>query len=129
MALYKRKKIWWTDFSVNGQRYRQSLDTTDWREAQAKEKELIAQASHGKLAPLNQQFARLGFSEAAERFLADRLPRLAPRSIQTEKERLRPLKAYLGATHLTRISAELIREYVAQRKAVGVSNKTVNLEL
>lgn len=39
MSLYKRKSTWWTDFSVNGQRYRESLDTTDWREAQAKAKE------------------------------------------------------------------------------------------
>ncbi len=50
MSLYKREKIYWTDFSVNGQRYRESLDTTDWREAQSREKELISQASQGKLA-------------------------------------------------------------------------------
>ena len=129
MALYKRKKTWWTDFSVNGQRYRQSLDTGDWREAQAKEKELITQASQGKLAPLCQQFARLDFSEAAERFLADRLPYLAPRSIQTERERLRPLNAYLGSTSLRRISPELIRQYISHRKGAGASNKTINLEL
>ena len=51
MALYKRGKTWHTDFSVNGERFRQSLDTSDWREAQAKEKELIARASQGKLPP------------------------------------------------------------------------------
>ena len=51
MALYKRGKTWHTAFSVNGQRFRQSLDTSDWREAQAKEKELISQASQGKLPP------------------------------------------------------------------------------
>jgi hypothetical protein len=33
MSLYKRRKTWHTDFSVNGQRFRQSLDTSDWREA------------------------------------------------------------------------------------------------
>ena len=49
MALYKRGKPWHTDFSVNGERFRQSLDTSDWREAQAKEKELITQAGSGKL--------------------------------------------------------------------------------
>jgi Phage integrase, N-terminal SAM-like domain len=129
MALYKRGKTWWADFSVNGQRYRASLDTSDWREAQGKQKELISQASQGKLAPLSQQFARLGFSEAADHFLADRLTHLAPRSIQTEKERLKPLKAYFGAMHLMRISPELIQQYVAQRKALDVSNKTVNLEV
>ncbi len=72
MALYKRRKTWWTDFSVNGQRYRQSLDTTDWRQAQAKEKELIAQATNGNLTPASQQFSRLAFRVAVERYLANR---------------------------------------------------------
>ena len=72
MALYKRGKTWHTDFSVNGQRFRQSLDTSDWREAQSKEKELIAQASAGKLAPASKQFSKLTITEAIERYLADR---------------------------------------------------------
>jgi hypothetical protein len=29
MSLFKRGKTWWTDFSINGVRYRMSLDTTD----------------------------------------------------------------------------------------------------
>jgi hypothetical protein len=78
MTLYKRKKIWWTDFSVNGQRYRQSLDTTDWREAQANEKELISQASQGRLVPASQKFARMIFSQAADSYLGERLAYLAP---------------------------------------------------
>src|SRR5215472_16506910 len=115
MAIYKRGKTYWADFSVNGQRYRQSLDTSDWREAQSNVKELIALVSQGKIAPSSQQFARLGFSEAAERILADRSVHLAPRSIQTERERLKPLRAYFAATPLRGISAELIRQYVAHR--------------
>jgi hypothetical protein len=66
MSLYKRGRTWHTDFTVNGQRFRQSLDTTDWREAQAKEKERIAQASEGKLASNGVKYARLGFTEAAD---------------------------------------------------------------
>jgi len=72
MAVFRRNKTWWSDFSVNGQRYRQSLRTRDWREAQAREKELITQASQGKLTPTSQQFARLAFSEAADRYLDSR---------------------------------------------------------
>jgi hypothetical protein len=49
---------------IDGQRFRQSLETSDWREAQAKEKELIARASQGKLAPVSQQFSKLTFKEA-----------------------------------------------------------------
>ncbi len=49
MALFRRNKTWWTDFSVNGQRFRQSLETTDWRLAQQEEKKLITGAETGKL--------------------------------------------------------------------------------
>ena len=66
MALTKRGKTWHTHFFVDGQRFRQSLETKDWREAQAKEKDLIAQASQGKLAVGKQQFSKLSFEEAAE---------------------------------------------------------------
>ena len=65
MALVKRGKTWHTHFFVDGQRFRQSLDTTDYREAQKREKERITQASQGKLAPVSEQFVRLVFGEAA----------------------------------------------------------------
>src|SRR5215469_1039539 len=129
MALYKRKKIWWTDFSVNGQRYRQSLDTTDWREAQAKEKELVSRASQGKLSNAFQKFGRMAFSAAADLYLEERRPHLAPRTIQTEKERLKPLKGYFGALSVNRISGDAVRGYVVERKAGKLSNRTINMEV
>jgi integrase len=129
MAPFRRGKWWWADFSVNGQRYRQPLRTTDWREAQSREKELVTQASTGKLAPSSQQFARLAFAEAADRYVTDRQAHLAPRSIVTERERLKPLKAFFGSTALTRISADSIRQYIAQRKSSGLSNRTINMEV
>ena len=68
MSLTKRGKTWHTHFFVDGQRFRQSLETSDWREAQKKEKELIAQASQGKLAAGSQQFSKLKFhGSCAER--------------------------------------------------------------
>ncbi len=130
MALFKRGKIWWTHFFVNGARYRQSLRTTDWREALQREKELIAQASAGKLAPSSQQFARLAFSEAADRYLDERTAHLAPSSLVHERERLKPLRAYFGAMPAGKINAESVLAYIAQRKAAaGLSNRTVNYEM
>jgi len=129
VALYKRKKTWWTDFSVNGQRYRASLDTTDWREAQSKEKELISQASQGRLATEHQHFGRLAFSHAADLYVAERLHHLAPRSMQTEKERLKPLKNFFASTSLSQIRAASVRQYVAERKAGSLSNRTINMEV
>ncbi len=129
MALIKRGKTWHTHFFVDGQRFRQSLGTSDWREAQKKEKQLVAQASQGKLAPLSHQFSKLTFKEAADKNLAERIAHLAPRSVQTERERLRPLCALFGSIKVHRITVEMVRTYAADRKAANVANKTINLEI
>ncbi len=129
MSLYKRNKTYHTDFSVHGQRFRVSLDTTDWRAAQAKEKELVAQATEGKLNPKSHLFGKVGFTDAAELHTRDRKDLLAPRSIQTEKERLKPLAQFFQQTALRRISGDMLREYVSERKKAGIANKTVNLEI
>jgi len=102
--IYKRGKVWWADISVNGQRYRESLNTTDWREAEREQKKLIERAELGKVATAGKKFGRLGFTEASTRYLEDRMPHLAERTIQTERERVKPLTAYFGSTRLTRIS-------------------------
>ncbi len=139
MALFRRNKTWWTDFAVNGARYRHSLKTKDWREAQAREKELVTQASVGKLAPSSQQFARLAFTEAADRYIEDRTPHLAPRSVDSEERRLKPMRAFFGATPLTRIKPDSVRQYIVWRKEGGfkdkkgksrkIENRTVNMEI
>jgi len=126
VALVKRGKKWHTHFFVDGQRFRQSLETSDWREAQKKEKELIAQASQGKLAAGSQQFSKLSFEEAAKKNLAERIARLAPRSIQTERERMRPLCTVFGSLKVNRITVEMVRSYMTGRTGANVANKTIN---
>ena len=49
MALWKRGRNWWADATVNGQRYRESLKTTDRREARNREKELVKRIQDGKV--------------------------------------------------------------------------------
>jgi integrase len=128
MALYKRKKTWWTDFSVNGQRHRASLDTADWREAQRQERNLIAQAESGKISQPGRALARLAFSVAMERYLTLRLPRLARKTIQTERERSKPLVAYFAAKTVQSIETDDVLSYFAERNRAGISNATINRE-
>ena len=129
MSLVKRGKTWHTHFFVDGQRFRQSLDTTDYREAKSKEKDLIRDAKEGKLAPKRNETAKLPFKEAAERFLKDRTPRLAPKSITTERERTKVVNRTFGDTPVCRITPESVLEYVRNRKEADISNATVNREL
>src|ERR1017187_9398933 len=106
MSLVKRGKTWHTHFFVDGQRFRQSLDTSDWREAQAREKELITQASRGKLAPVSQQFGRLAFGEAANRFLEGRRLDLSQSSQKKERQLLVQPRRFFGAQTLQKITTE-----------------------
>ncbi len=129
MALKKRGDIWHTHFFVDGERFRKSLATSDWREAQRKERELIAEAQKGKLMATRDEFSRLSFGEAADRHIADRIPRLAVRSVQTEKERAKPIKEVIGNIPVWRLTVEQVRSYLRERKAAGRSNATLNREL
>ncbi len=89
----------------------------------------MAEAKAGKLAATKDDFSRLPFRDAAERFLADRIPHLAARSIQTERERVKPLNMRMGETPVWRVSVEQVRSYIRERKAAGRSNATINREL
>ena len=129
MALFKRGKTWWTDFSINGVRYRLSLDTSDWREALSQEKQKIAEAQAGKLSIAGQSFARLAFTEALDRYLADRSVRVALSSQRTELDHAKPLRESFGSTPVARISGESILAYIQQRKGKGMSNVTINMEI
>jgi integrase len=129
MALFRRNKTWWTDFSVNGVRFRMTLNTTDWRKALSREKEKIAEAQAGKLSVAGQSFARLAFSDAVERYLADRLARIQRKTAQAERERARQLKKYFGPTLVGRITADSVLAYIAERKQARMSNSTINRDL
>jgi integrase len=71
----------------------------------------------------------LAFSQAADLYLAERLPHLSSSSIRTEKGRLKPLKTHFATTCLSWIVADSVRLYVAARKAGNLSNRTINMEV
>ncbi len=129
MALTKRGKTWHTHFFVDGVRYRQSLETSDYREALANEKDLIALAKAGKLSAARQGIARMPFAAAAAEFLADRIPHLAPLSVRTEKERAKAINRVFGSVTVSRITPADVQKYIRQRKAASISNATVNRDL
>src|SRR6478672_351843 len=115
MALVKRGKTWHCHFVVNGQRFRQSLGTRDWREAQAKEKELITEASEGRLTHCSSALARQGFGQAADEYVASRKIELALASQAKEKQLLVQLRAYFKDAPLRTLSAKRISDYRAWR--------------
>lgn len=129
MALVKRGKTWHTHFFVGGQRFRQSLDTSDWREAQAKEKQLIAEASEGKLTHSSGILARQVFGQAADDYVTSRKLELATASQAKEKQLLVQLRGYFKEAPLKAITAKRITDYRAWRADQKVGPATLNAEL
>ncbi len=129
MAIAKRGRTWHSDFVVNGQRFRQSLGTKDWREAQAKEKQLIAEASEGKLTHSSTVLARQPFTQAADDYVSARKLELAVASQAKEKQLLVQLRTYFKQEPLKAITAKRIIDYRAWRSDQGVGPATLNAEL
>ena len=129
MALVKRGRTWHTHFVVNGQRFRQSLGTKDWREAQAKEKQLITEASEGKLTHNSTSLSRLPFAQAADDYVSARKLELAPASQAKEKQLLVQLRAYFKQEPLKAVTGKRITDYRTWRAEQGIGPATLNAEL
>lgn len=129
--IYKRNKTYHVDVTVNGLRYRESLDTTNWQEAQRKQKELIARIVEGKAgAPAGRgSLASMPLEQALTEFIKGREGRVAERTSQIDRERAKVLVRHLGKTLVRKIDARAIRTFQDARKAEGVSGRTVNLEV
>jgi len=129
MALKKRGKTWHTHFFVDGVRYRQSLATRDWREAQAKEKELIAQAAQGKLTASSQGFAKLPFAQAAESYFCGRKLELGELSRKKERQLLVKPCAFFQQKCISKIKAEDVLRFREWRSEGGVGPAIINMEV
>lgn len=129
MALAKRNNTWHTHFVVNGQRFRMSLKTSDWREAQNKEKDLIGEAMRGKLASQATSLARQPFGVAADEYVTARKLELAKASQAKEKQLLVQLRAFFKEERLRAITPKRIHEYRTWRAAQEVGPATLNAEL
>jgi len=105
------------------------LETTDWREAQAKEKALIAIAKQGKLSASSEDFARLLFDDAAAKYLSSRLHELSESSQQKERQLLVRAKQYFHGKRLRSITAEDVLRYRQFRATAGVGAAIINMEV
>lgn len=128
MALFKRNRIWWVDFTEDGSRYRESLKTTNWQEALRREKDRIAEVKRGENLPADRKLARGTFNEAVDRYLESRKLDLATRSLAKERESLASPRKAFGPLPLKKISPDILRDYSIQRKESGLANATRNME-
>jgi integrase len=125
--IFKRRKRYWMDATIDGVRYREPLRTCDWKEAKDKEKTRIVEISQGRFGARG-SVARQTLSIAIDSYIEDRVLHSAEKSCRTDRERSRPLRKAFGDVPLRKISARSILDYQKARIA-EVSGRTVNLEV
>lgn len=119
MSLWKRGSNYWTDFSIDGERYRLPLETTDEREARGLEKNKIKEAMEGHIRPKAAPLSKLTLGEAIPVYLDGIKPYVMPNTYTTEKERLNQVQKAMGEKPVRKITKEVIKQYVAQRLQAG----------
>src|SRR5437867_2314560 len=127
MSLWKRGRQYWTDFTVAGRRYRKRLGTTNLRTATRRERELVEEAGHGRLAADEQGPKRL--SDATDAYLAAKRIRCSPRTIELEEERLSLVKKHFGDVPLSAITATAIADFQRTRHDADIANRTINMDV
>ena len=126
MSTWKRGRWYWADFSVDGVRYRKPLRTGDWKAAKQRERDLIEAARAGHLAT---QHGPKRLHDAIDRYLAAKVIRCAPRTVELERERLSLVKQHFGDVRLSGLTREAIAGYQQARHDAGIANRTVNMDV
>jgi len=126
-SLYRRGKVWWAKSYRDGRMVRVSLKTQDRREARDQLKEL--EARHASRLANSASVVPLTTWDDAARALMEHYRIYGARHVVEAGHRVKRLSEYFSGQRLSEITASAITGYVLKRKAQGMANGTVNIEL
>ena len=131
MGLWKRGKQYWLDAVVHGERHREPLGTTDWREAKDLEKKRLAELQKRPPDPTKRahKFGALPIASAIEVYAEERRSQVSARTLAWWKENALPLAEFFGTKPLRKIGGSDLTAYQNARADAGCAPKTINGEL
>jgi hypothetical protein len=127
MSLWKRGGRYWTDFTVDGTRFRKPLRTSDRNVAKQREREMIETARHGRLSA--REDGPRSLFHAIDSYLASKQIRCSARTIELEEERLSIVRKHFGDIRVAAITAQGIAEFQRARHDAGIANRTINMDV
>lgn len=125
-SLYKRGRIWWMKYYVDGRPIRESTRSTTDSEARRILRHREGLAAAGR--PLNPGTAHLRIETLLANLLRDYQSN-DRRSLKSAKGHLARLTRTFGVRRATTLSPLDLRVYIEQRQTEGAKNSTINREL
>ena len=131
MKIWKRGGRFWIDATVCGERHREPLGTTDWREARQLAKDRIAELSKRPPDPARRgrAYAGLDVDAAIKAYAEERRAQVSARMMAYWKESAKPLAAFFKGKKLRAIATADLAAYQNARVDAGRAPKTINGEL
>lgn len=116
---------------VNGERIREPLQTTDWREATRLERERVEQLERRPTVPTanSRAYAGMAVVPAIAAYAQERRAQVSPRMAAYWLENAKPLGEFFKSIPLRRIIVGQLTEYQNARTDGGRAPKTINGEL
>jgi len=129
--LFKRRKTYWMDVRIEGDRTRESLETQDRGEAFKLMNERIEQLKGKDLKAEKKRsnFARLDIKSAVEAYSKTRRAQVSPRMVKFWQEQSVPLINHFGDLPLRKFTVEHLTDYQNARLDTGKAGKTINHEV
>jgi integrase len=124
-GLHKRRGIWHYKVRIGGRWKEGSTGTRSYQDARKKRVEDLKAVEDGTLPS---DLAKTNFTKAADLWLEGRRKLVAPKTYQTDRDRLKPLKAEFGNLQLRDITVDLVKAYQL-RRLDSVGPRTINLEI
>ena len=126
MGLYKRKEIWWMDFSINGKQYRYSTERKDKKSAQKILDKIKGEIAEGKHPSLYME--KVTFNDLCT-YLINDYKKNKRRSLDRAQLSIKHLTSIFDGMRAVDITSERIDDYILSRQDMGASNGTINREL
>lgn len=128
MSLYKRGGIWWMEFAVRGIRVRETTSThrKDLAISVERARRRAIECAVNGITPAKKPKK---FSDAFSQWLDDNEMNWSKSYVAIQYGSLKHLGPPFNGKLLSEITAALIKKYQKQRKKVGASNRTINIEI
>jgi hypothetical protein len=128
MGLYKRGTVWWMSFTHRGEQLRRSTETEDKKLAIKIFDKLKGEIAEGKW--FEKQPCECKFKDLMAKYMEEySLVNKAASSHKRDKSIVKPLLKGFGEIYLADITPAMVSAYKVQRRADGVSPRTINYEL
>ncbi|MBI5184756.1 MAG: site-specific integrase [Nitrospinae bacterium] len=124
--MFRRKGVWWTCIRHNGRKIQKSLETPDWKLAQAIEAKIRADITEGKFFD---KLTTRSFKDFMDRFMREHGPRVSKGMRIRYKVCLNSLMPFFENYSISEINPFLISQYKVKRREAGKKPATINREL